>query len=132
MPKLNDTQTILLSAASQRDSHSLYPLPETLKAGARVSKAVTALVSANFAEERETDLAEAASRTDGDIRYGLFATTAGLAAIGIEPAGKAVAAEPASTPTEASAPRATKAATVLELLGRETGATLPDLIAATG
>lgn len=28
MPKLNDIQTILLSTASQRESGSIFPLPE--------------------------------------------------------------------------------------------------------
>jgi hypothetical protein len=37
MPRLNDTQMILLSAASQHDAGSLYPLPLALAGtGARI------------------------------------------------------------------------------------------------
>lgn len=134
MPKLNDTQTILLSTASQRESYSLYPLLEAqAKGGVRVTKAITGLLSAGFAEERETEAVEATSRLDGDIRYGLFATAAGLAAIGVEPdAGQG--SQPEATPAVSATdePRVTKAEAVLTLLKRETGASLPDLIAATG
>lgn len=115
MPKLNDTQTILLSVASRRNDLAFAPL-EGVAAGAAVTKAIAVLVKAGLAERR-----------DGDA---VFATLAGLAAIGVdlgqgdEPA---VAAEPAPP-----APRTTKSAAVLDLLRREQGATLPDLIAATG
>ena len=135
MPKLNDTQSVLLSAASQRGDLSLYPLPGTLaKAGPRVTKALAALVSAGFAEERETTQPDATSRTDGDLSYGLFVTDAGLVAIGVEPdAGQG--AEPVAAVEQVppvAEPRTTKSAQVLTLLQRADGATLPELIAATG
>ena len=114
MPKLNDTQTILLSTASRRDDLALHPL-EGVAAGARVTKAIAALIKAGLAEDRG----------DGAI----FATLAGLTAIGVETG--ASEAEVASAPTEAE-PRVSKTATVITLLKRETGATMPDLIAATG
>jgi hypothetical protein len=136
MPKLNDTQRVLLAAAAQRDSGSLFPLPERLaKAGARVIKALDTLREGGFAEERETAERAAIRRTDGDIAYGLFVTPAGLAAIGIaEPgdAGEGSAPQaPASPPAAAEAP-VTKSALVISLLQREEGATLAELIAATG
>jgi hypothetical protein len=117
MPKLNDTQTILLSTASRREDLSLHPLPDAqAKSGARVTKAITALIKAGLLEERE----------EGAI----FATIAGLAAIGIgseegQVDGPIVEPEPVQ-------PRATKSALLVDLLRREGGATLPDLIAATG
>ena len=136
MPKLNDTQTMLLNAASRRDSLNVYPLPGTLaKAGSRVTKAVASLVSDGLAEERETNSAEMISRSDGDLSFGIFATTAGLAAIGVEPgAGQGIVADqPTPNALAPSQPRTpTKAASVLALLQREQGATLPELIAATG
>jgi hypothetical protein len=115
MPKLNDTQTILLSVASRRDDLAVYPL-EGVTAGAAVTKAIAALVKTGFAERR-----------DGDA---VCATLAGLAAIGVDLGQgdeESVTADPAPP-----APRTTKSATVLELLRRDQGATLPDLIAATG
>jgi hypothetical protein len=137
MPKLNDTQTMLLSTASQRDTLSLYPLPGALaKAGPRVTKAIAALVTVALAEERATDTAEFISRTDGNLSYGIFATAAGLAAIGVEAAAGQLADADAPAPAPAPAsdipPHVTKAALVLALLKRPQGATLPDLIAATG
>ena len=50
MPKLNDTQTLLLSHASQREILSLYPLPDGKAAGPRVIKAIAALIATGLAE----------------------------------------------------------------------------------
>jgi hypothetical protein len=130
MPKLNDTQLILLSAAAQRDDRSLYPLPDTLQANARTPKAIATLVDKALVEERETISGAAVHRTDGDIRYGLFATDIGLAAIGIGDGAGEEAPAAASPPAEKPA-RVTKASMIVELLKREQGASLEELIAAT-
>jgi hypothetical protein len=124
-----DTQAILLAHAARRPSCSLYPLPETLSNPAGASRSIAALVSRCWAEERETTEASATIRHDGDLRYGMFITAAGLAAIGVPADERAdtVAQHAAATPA-----RTTKAATVLALLGRDQGATLADLIKATG
>lgn len=128
--KLSDTQTILLSTAAQRDSGSLYPLPETLTSKAGATKSIIALVKHGLAEERETTDAAGVARTDGDLRYGMFVTAAGLAAIGIgEPQDGSTHEPTAPAPAE---PRVTKSAAVLALLQREQGATLAELIKATG
>lgn len=135
MPKLNDTQSVLLATAAQRDGGSLYPLPETLAPGARVANAITKLIAAAFAEERETSEPAAVHRTDGDLRFGLFITPAGLQAIGIEPEegtrGSDDREVPSPTSLAAAAPREIKAGQVLALLTRPDGATLPELIEAT-
>jgi hypothetical protein len=133
MPKLNDTQTILLSTAAQRDDGSLYPLPETLNPGARTIKAIASLVTAQLLEERETRDTNSIARTDGDLSFGLYITTAGLAAIGIEPAEvEADAPEVSLAPADEPPARTTKSALVLDLLEREGGATLAELMTATG
>lgn len=130
MPKLNDTQTLLLAHAAKRDSCAFYPLPETRNgAAARAATAIAKLLTLGLAEEREVSDAAAVSRTDGDLRYGAFITTAGLAAIGIEPAGGQGGDVAPALPAEK---RTTKADTVLALLRRPEGATLADLITATG
>jgi hypothetical protein len=132
VPKLNDLQSILLATAAQRDSGSLYPLAEsTAGTGARLKKALTALAKAGLVQERETSDKEATCRTEGDCRYGLFITAAGAAAIGIgeEPAGPAQAA-PELSP--AATPRTSKTADVIAMLQRDSGATLPELVEATG
>ena len=134
MAKLSDTQGVILVHAAQRDSGSLYPLPETLRRGGGTAKALTALTSAGYAEERETSDGSAVHRSDGDLRYGLFVTAAGLAAIGmVDGAGEAGAASAALAAAPAATPaRVTKASTVVTLLARAGGATLPELIEATG
>jgi hypothetical protein len=142
MPKLSDTQAILLSTATQRDSLSLHPLPSTLNpAGTRVSKAISGLVALGFLEERETTDTDCIARTDGDVSFGLYVTDAGLAALGIEPVavdgdadvrtGNDAPEEMSVEPTDPPA-RVTKAALVLDLLQREDGATLEELTTATG
>ena len=50
MPKLSDTQAIILSAAAQRADGNLLPLPGSLRGGA-ASKVVGALLSRGFVEE---------------------------------------------------------------------------------
>ena len=129
MPTPTDTQAILLGHAARRASGSLYPLPDTLSNPAGASRSIAALVSRCWAEERETDEASAAIRHDGDQRSGMFITAAGLAAIGLTADESADAGAELAGATPA---RTTKAATLLALLSRNQGATLADLIEATG
>ena len=85
MPQLTDIQSVLLSTASQRDTSSIYPLPEKFALGGkRITSALAGLIKLGFAEERETNDNASITRVDGDLRYGLFATAAGFKAIGIE------------------------------------------------
>ena len=128
MTKLTDTQSILLSTASQREGGSLYPLPTTLTAPKpAIAKSVAALITRGLAEERETSDPTLIARTDGDLGYGVFITSAGLNAIGAGESDR----EPLSVVTPAPSPTS-KSAAVIALLQRDTGATLPELIAATG
>ena len=131
MPKLNDLQLILLATAAQRDTGSLYPPAASADGtGARLTKAITALVKAGLAQERETGNQHTTCRTDLDLRYGMFITPAGAAVVGVgEPEQGKV---PAAALAHNRVPRASKASTVLALLQRDGGATLPELIAATG
>ncbi len=131
MTKLNDLQAILLSTAASRDDRSLLPVAATVAgAGARLTKAIATLLTGGFAEERETGDNDAIHRADGDLRFGVFITEAGSAAIGVSDAGQAD--DTAPSPVPEAAPRATKASTVMSLLQRAEGATIADLIAATG
>ncbi len=134
MTKLTDLESILLSAAAQRDTGSLLPAPEAVSgAGARLTKAIAGLLKRGFAEERETSEKPATHRVDGDVAYGLYITDAGNAAIGITDADAGGTGDaPAPSPAAPDKPRVTKSGAVLALLGREEGATLADLIAATG
>jgi hypothetical protein len=127
MPKLNDTQLMLLSTASQREDGSLLPLPTSTCSAAQLTKAKDTLRKAGLIVERETTQASTAYRSEDELRYGLFITPAGLAAIGITDAEPPAALEALPAPTHAS-----KAQQVLHLLAREGGASTADLIAATG
>ncbi len=151
--KLTDTKMIILSAAAQRDDGSIHPLPKTLKGGA-VTKVTGALL-------RRGLIAEAPRRNGTAIGETNFAITAeGALAINVEPAecphlsdtGAQVAdggreAEPAAD----IPPKAKKAATgrgtakgpvkvrtgtkqalVVEMLRRPEGATVDQIMEATG
>ena len=134
MTKLSDTQAIILSAAAQRNGHIALPLPDSLRGGA-AAKVVGALLANGFLEEVDADIrkGEPVWRETGD-GYGitLIATDAGLAAIGIEPD----SAE--AKPTEDPAPKprtpreGTKQATLIAMLRAPDGATIAEIMDATG
>lgn len=131
MTKLTDTQAILLTTASARESGMLLPAQDTITAPAdRVRKAIIALVSSGLAVEAEVATAALALRSEGDSHIGAIITRAGRVAIGVTED----ANDDATTVTPAAAPpkRETKASAVIALLQRDDGATLADLITATG
>ena len=150
MPKLTDTQTIVLSRAATRPGNLAMPLPEGLH-GAAAQKAVTAMITRGWLEEVEANLrrGEPMWRETGD-GHGttLIATEAGLQALGIEPVvASAVAsarkaklepdAEPSVTPaTDAPKPVATRAGTkqaeIIALIQRREGASIAEIVEATG
>jgi hypothetical protein len=154
MTGLSDTQLIVMSAAAQRDNHLALPLPPNLKGGA-AHKVIRPLIAKGLLEEVE------ANRKSGDPIWRdtgdghgvtLVITAAGLAALGLEPEPKTeiTAESDASSeaagantevetpPTTAKAPRerktrdGTKQAAMIAMLQRPEGATLDELVAATG
>ncbi|MBK5932448.1 uncharacterized protein DUF3489 [Rhodovulum imhoffii] len=156
MTKLSDTQTIILSRAAQNEDRNVLPLPGSLRGGA-ATKVVGALLSRGLIAETITDSrakADAALnrvwRNDEDGRAILLhITDAGLAAIGVEPesgdsaptgADEAPSAEPPlDTPAgddrapKARTPRTgTKQAKLIEMLRADGGATIDEIVAATG
>ena len=156
MTKLSDTQVIILSAAAQREDRNVLPLPGSLRGGA-AAKVVGALLSRGLIAETTTDSltrADAALnriwRNDADgCAILLHITDTGLAAIGIEPEGgdsaptgadDAPSAEPPkNAPAEADpaptarAPRTgTKQAKLIEMLRADGGATIEEIVEATG
>ena len=140
MPKLTDTQTIILSTAAQRADNLAMPLPKGLH-GAAAKKVITMMIGRGWLEEVDANLrkGEPLWRETGD-GHGttLVATDAGLLAIGVEPVvDKTVAAvrtHAAQPPTpKLPTPRAgTKQAQVITLLQRPEGATIAEIVAATG
>ncbi len=151
MTQLSDTQALILSAAAQRLERIALPLPESLRGGA-AAKVVGAMIAKGLLQEVDADLrkGEPMWRETGD-GHGttLVATDAGLAAIGIEPDNANTAPEGArdartveaapDTPAEPdTAPKArtpregTKQATLIAMLRAPDGATIEEIMAATG
>ena len=159
MTKLSETQAILLTAAAQRSDGNLLPLPSSLRGGA-AAKVVAALLARGFVEElvvEETAKANPALDTlwrNADDGRGILLriTPAGHDVLGIEGDCAAVAGAQAGTDAGAAsggtAPESasgaaqsarsgqtsagTKQALLIGMLGRAEGATIDEIVAATG
>ena len=158
--KLTDTQLVLLGAAAQRKDLCLVA-PPTLK-GATAQKVASKLISAGFVKEVKAKASDPIWRRDEEsgASYALKLTAAGAKAIAVDAAAEpedagedsdaltnrdqaailskldAKDARPAAmepSPIRPSAPRGgSKLARVIGLLERDHGATIAELIAATG
>jgi hypothetical protein len=158
--KLTDTQLVLLGAAAQRKDLCLVALP-TLK-GATAQKVASKLISAGFVKEVKARASDLIWRRDEGASYALKLTAAGAKAIAVDDVAEPEDASGESDalanrdqaailsgldakdarPSEAmdrgpirgpSAPRGgSKLARVIALLERDHGATIEELIAATG
>ena len=140
MTKLTETQTIILTAGAQRPDNIALPLPKGL-AGAAAKMAITKMIDRGWLQEVDANLrrGEPLWRETGD-GHGttLIVTDAGLLAIGIEPVvvktEVAIHENTAETPvTKLPTPRAeTKQAMLITLLRSPEGATMDEIVAATG
>jgi hypothetical protein len=132
--RLSDLQLVLLSHAAQRDDGIIYPLPETAaRDEPRTAKELKSLVRRKLIEEVEVTDGAQSWRAEGDLYFGLVLTEAGREALGLgadtENAGPAelTEANASATPREGS-----KIARVIALLQRSEGATLGEMVDATG
>ena len=87
MPKLTDTQLVILTAAARREDGSILPLPRRIKLDAEAaSDLLKTLIRRKLAAERPAQGSEAGWReTPKGERIALVITGAGLKAIGAEP-----------------------------------------------
>ena len=156
MPKLTDAQLIILSTAAQREGGEVLPPPKSLKTkGTALTKTLEALRKMGLLEERSAKCHAASWREAEDgRRMMLVITETGLSEIDGGPV-KSLAKQSAPTKTrkiksraraarktsttlskaEASrpAPRpGTKQAHLVELLQRESGATINEIVEAIG
>ena len=154
MPKLTDTQLVILSAAANREDRAVLPLRKSLKTkGAVVTKTLDGLRKKGLLEEKPASREAAAWRQGKDgRRMMLVITKAGLGALDGEPARES-SKQPTPSKARMKKPRAvqkpaapklkskqslpavrpgTKQALLIDLLKRKTGATLDEAIAATG
>ncbi|WBX86316.1 DUF3489 domain-containing protein [Sphingosinicella microcystinivorans] len=132
--RLTDMQLVLLSTAADRKDGSLMPLPASIgDQAARAAKAVEQLIKKGLAEEKPTTRKNAIWREDGETRIGAVITDAGRAAINAEEQAEPGEHEqPAPELQPEPAPRATKRNLLIEMLKREGGATLDQMVEATG
>jgi uncharacterized protein DUF3489 len=154
--KLSDAQLVILSAAAQRADGSLIPFPQSLTAkGAALNKVVETLCKRKLAEERQGSDNSAEWRRNEDGRpLGLFITTGGLLALGVDdgeknrpvqvaanmPRQRKTAVVPPHRKARKSSPgskgRAAAAQTkqdlVIHMLRRQSGVSIKDIIAKTG
>ena len=159
MTKLSDTQSILLTAAAQRADGNLLPLPGSLRGGA-ATKVVAALLVRGLAEEQTVESTAAADPALN--RSGATPTTGAASCCGSRrpvstpsasrptappwrPLGRSGAAggteggsDAGSAPQAAASARSgktregTKQALLVGMLGRAEGATIDEIVAATG
>ncbi len=153
MPKLSDTQLVILSAAAGRDNHAVLPLPKSIKVkGSAVTTVLKGLIKRDFVTEQPASRDQAVWREIGGKRLTLVITPAGLNAIGVEPeqasdrlaAGtklkpkrqRAKTTESSNGTSSPSVPLAvrpgTKQALLIDLLKRKNGVTIAEIGEATG
>jgi len=140
MTKPTETQTIILNAGAQRPDNIALPLPKGL-AGAAAKMAVTKMIERGWLQEVDANLrrGEPLWRETGDGQgTTLMVTDSGLLAIGIEPVAAETEVaihkhEDGATASKVPTPRArTKQAMLISLLRAPDGATMDEIVAATG
>jgi hypothetical protein len=140
VPKLSDTQAVLLAAAAARADRSVLPAPEALRLkGAALEQTLKALRGRGLIAEASTGRTKRSKWAGPDAadRSRLIVTPAGLEAVGVEsqPAGAgspdAVPEQRTQRETQRGRPGG-KLGILLDAVSRPQGATLEDLTAASG
>jgi Protein of unknown function (DUF3489) len=162
MPKLTETQLVILSTAGQRDDGAALPLPKSIKLqGAAANHVLKSLMNKGLLDEQPAEHGAAAWRESKDgQRLILVITDAGRAAIGVpakeqsEPtpsvtsrgskrsagrrskAGEPKGAPAAKSKVKKASPAArrpdSKQALLVDLLRRKEGATIAEAVKVTG
>ena len=136
MAQLSDTQLVVLSGASQRPDHSVYPLTVKLPGGA-ATKVLGSLLAKGLIEEFQAKREDTVWREDKKRgRLTLRATPAALATLGIE--GRETSTYTDAKPSrkgrnssKSKQPRRrtdTKQAKLIEMLKRPNGATIEEIV----
>ncbi len=160
MPKLTDSQLVILSAAAQRDDRAVLPLPKSIKLNKGAAALVLkSLVRQGLATEKPASPDDEVWREHDGKRFTLAIAEAGLAAIGVGMSAKpdsrakpATDAKPRRAPADGSTAAKTqtgktrtrknpagkkpgtetKQGRLIELLRRKGGATIEELTKAIG
>jgi DNA-binding MarR family transcriptional regulator len=156
MPKLSDTQLVILSAAARRQDGAVLPLPRSLKVNkAAATTVLKSLLKTGLVAEQPAAAEEAHwQETRDGGRTALAITEAGLQAIGVDADRKTSRqSPPTKAPPKQRSRRAerkpsdskpngrtslvavrpgTKQALLIDLLKRKKGVTIEKIVAATG
>lgn len=150
MPKLTDSQLVILSHASQRKDGALLPFPKSIKLNkGALTSVLNSLVKQGLISEQPAKAGEPHWREDKDQKLALVITKKGMKAVGAEPDTAESPEANAPKPTtqkkpaakaktskesqpDAGAAKGTKQALLVDLLKRKTGATIDEVIKATG
>ncbi len=138
MPKLTDTRLVTLSAAAKRQDGTVLPLPRSLKVNtAAATTVLKSLLKKGLVTERPAaaDAAHWRETRDGG-RMALVIADTGLQAIGVDVDRKTSKQSSSTKPTGGTSPAAvrpgTKQALLIDLLKRKKGATIEEIVEATG
>jgi hypothetical protein len=152
--KLSDTQLVVLNTACRRVDRHVLPLPTNLKGGA-AEKVIASLISKRLVEEAAAGAKDPVwSIAEDDQRLTLLLTDQAFETLGIEPEGskaatgarRAASAKPGTAkarrskkaasarpvPPEGKTRAGTKQASVIVMLRARNGATIAEIMAATG
>jgi hypothetical protein len=168
MPKLTDTQFVILAAAAKRDDGSILPLPKKVKlAGDAADKLIEGLIKKKLAAAQPATAGAAVWRTSEDGQSTMLVVSeAGLRAIGLgsvdpvlgagaqtrvasalkgrrtsrkgtgraslQKAGRRPASRKADKAEPSMSRAASKQAKIVEMLRRSHGASIAELMKATG
>ena len=157
MPKLTDTQLVILSAAAARDDYAILPLPGSLKANrGAITASLKSLLKKGLVEEQRAKTGQPCWREEDGICNTLFITPSGLDALNLgAQSNHAPLSRRGKAPSKASIPRTqrsqrkrpknggkaslgmagtpgTKRGLLINLLSTPKGASIHDLQAATG
>ena len=138
MPKLTDSQLVILSAAARRQDGTVLPLPRSPKVNkAAATIVLESLLKKGLVAERPAAADEAHWRETRDgRRTALAITDTGLQAIGVDVDRKtskqSSSTKPNAKPSPAAVRPGTKQALLIDLLKRKKGATIDEAVEATG
>jgi hypothetical protein len=137
-PKLNDLQLVLLSTAAQRDDGGVFPVADSIaKDEDRLRKAVQSLLKRSLVEEGPTTDRRLAWREHDERPIALFISAAGRSLMdrtagGAEPSAGHEGTAKNEKDSVMQVRKGSKKELVLGLLRRSDGATLDELVTATG
>ena len=130
--QLSDTQSVILSTACARDDGLVFPITASIKGGA-VGNVCKSLLKRGLIEEvQATDLNTVWRHDEEFGSITLRATPLAYSALGISEDAEEAPAEPTRTAPKVERSKGGKQAMLIEMLKRPEGATIQQVVDATG